>query len=355
MSQPGDIKSTAADVLTEMVKKVSVEGMIAGVGVLGTICTGGALPVVTSVAGIVAAMALFGALKLKKAAKDRAKDEEQAQALRARRTVARTTEARPVRRTRSTRRDRAPAIVVQGRDRQRPSNLQRGLRAGVFRLQTRTHGPTDRSEGPTHRTQGRHDADPVDPRRTDAPGVRHQLARPRGRVGSSRPWAEARRQHRPPPRPREEARHQHRSPQPDPLPPQAPPLARRDRARNPAASRTGDRGQAPARAIIPPASKTCKLRPNASPTSPSPRSTPRASPSVPRKSVGRPRSWKGSRNRPRPTNPPPATTSTPRSKSGARSPNGPTSSARSTPRPNPSEKSSPSALTTSAPPTALAM
>ncbi|MCC6971697.1 MAG: tetratricopeptide repeat protein, partial [Phycisphaerales bacterium] len=78
MSQPGDIKSTAADVLTEMVKKVSVEGMIAGVGVLGTICTGGALPVVTSVAGIVAAMALFGALKLKKAAKDRAKDEEQA-------------------------------------------------------------------------------------------------------------------------------------------------------------------------------------------------------------------------------------------------------------------------------------
>ncbi|MFO0835871.1 MAG: tetratricopeptide repeat protein [Phycisphaerales bacterium] len=78
MSQPGDIKSTAADVVTEVVKKVSVEGMIAGVGVLGTICTGGALPVVTSVAGIVAAMALFGALKLKKAAKDRAKDDEQA-------------------------------------------------------------------------------------------------------------------------------------------------------------------------------------------------------------------------------------------------------------------------------------
>lgn len=78
MSSAGNIKATAAEVLTEVVKKVSVDSLLNGTSALCAMCIGGPIPALTSTAGIVAAMALFGALKLKKAAKDRAKDEEQA-------------------------------------------------------------------------------------------------------------------------------------------------------------------------------------------------------------------------------------------------------------------------------------
>lgn len=78
MSSAGNIKATAADFVTEVVKKVSVDSLLTGTSALCAMCLGGPIPALTSTAGIVASMALFGALKLKKAAKDRAKDQEQA-------------------------------------------------------------------------------------------------------------------------------------------------------------------------------------------------------------------------------------------------------------------------------------
>lgn len=79
MSRAGDTKSVAVDALTEIVKNVTVDKLIGGTSALCAMCLGTPITGVTSVAGAVAAMALFGAIKLKKAAKERTKDEEAAE------------------------------------------------------------------------------------------------------------------------------------------------------------------------------------------------------------------------------------------------------------------------------------
>lgn len=78
MSRPGDLKSVAVEFVAETLKKVGVDSMLGGASALCAMCLGGPITGISSVAGVVAAMALFGAIKLKKAAKDQAKDQEAA-------------------------------------------------------------------------------------------------------------------------------------------------------------------------------------------------------------------------------------------------------------------------------------
>ncbi|MCC6969605.1 MAG: tetratricopeptide repeat protein, partial [Phycisphaerales bacterium] len=78
MSSAGNIKNFAATILGKLVEKVTVDKLIDGTKTLGSLCAGGAIPFDANLAGTIAAMSIFGILGFRKAAKDRAKDEDQA-------------------------------------------------------------------------------------------------------------------------------------------------------------------------------------------------------------------------------------------------------------------------------------